>query len=141
MSTYTTKYGTVVRELKTEAVVAVSGGYGDLKAPPARVIALWDTGAYSSAVSERVVDSLGLKPIAYVRACGVSGWYDSPVFKVDLQLPNRIKITGLHVSLGKMVAADMLIGMDVMSMSDFKFTNKGETILTICTPSEGEFTH
>lgn len=115
----------------------MNGNYGDEKAPPVRVAALWDTGAYSSAIGEKVVDSLGLKPIAYVRACGVSGWYDSPVYKIDLQLPNRIKIAGLHVSLGKMVAADMLIGMDVMSLSDFKFTNKGETVLTICTPSEG----
>ena len=138
MSTYAARFGKVVRELKSTAVVSVNDRYGDTKAPPALVTALWDTGAYSSAISEKVVDALGLKPIASVRACGVSGWYDSPVFKIDLQLPNQIKITGLPVSLGKMVAADILIGMDVLSMSDFNFTNKGETVLTIRTPSEGD---
>lgn len=137
MSTYSIRFGSVVRELKTTAIVSVNEHYGDTKAPPAQVTALWDTGAYSSAISEKVVDALGLKPIASVRACGVSGWYDSPVFKINLQLPNQIKITGLMVSLGKMVSADALIGMDVLSMSDFNFTNKGETVLTIRTPSEG----
>ena len=138
MGTYSARFGKVVRELKSTAVVSVNERFGDTKAPPAQVTALWDTGAYSSAISEKVVDALGLRPIASVRACGVSGWYDSPVFKIDLQLPNQIKITGLTVSLGKMVAADILIGMDVLSMSDFNFTNKGETILTIRTPSEGD---
>ena len=138
MSTYTARFGKVVRELKSTAVVSVNDRYGDTKAPPAQVTALWDTGAYSSAISEKVVDALGLKPVASVRACGVSGWYDSPVFKIDLQLPNQIKITGLSVSLGKMVAADILIGMDVLSMSDFNFTNNGETVLSIRTPSEGD---
>ena len=37
-----------------------------------------------------------------------------------------------------MVEADILIGMDVLSMSDFNFTNKGEVVLTIRTPSEGD---
>ena len=138
MSTYSARFGKVVRELKSTAVVSVNERFGDTKAPPAQVTALWDTGAYSSAISEKVVDALGLKPIASIRACGVSGWYDSPVFKIDLQLPSQIKITGLAVSLGKMVAADILIGMDVLSMSDFNFTNKGETVLMIRTPSEGD---
>ena len=67
MSTYTARFGKVVRELKSTAVVSVNERYGDIKAPP-----------------------------------------------------------------------DILIGMDVLSMSDFNFTNKGETVLTIRTPSEGD---
>ena len=53
-------------------------------------------------------------------------------------LPNRMKIQGVRVSLGAMEVADMLIGMDVISMGDFNLINDGKTSFSIRTPSEGD---
>ena len=53
-------------------------------------------------------------------------------------LPNKMKVANLLVSLGTMTAADMLIGMDVISMGDFKLINDGKTSFSIRTPSEGD---
>ena len=138
MSTHCENYGGIVRELKTKATVFVSGSFGDRLAMPIIVSALWDTGAYSSVVSQRVVDALGLTEVARNHACGVNGWYESPIYVIDLQLPNGVKITGLPVSLGNMVIADVLIGMDVISKGDLKLTNDGTTKFTLRTPSEGD---
>ena len=138
MSTYSQEHTGVVREIRTNAVVTVVTGYGDMKAPPAVVSALWDTGAYSSVVTQNVVTALGLRPIDHVRACGVNGWYEAPVYIIDLMLPNKMKVANLLVSLGTMTAADMLIGMDVISMGDFKLINDGKTSFSIRTPSEGD---
>ena len=137
MSTYVKDYECIVRELRTDAVVSVSSGFGDPLAPPVVVSALWDTGAYGSVINQKVVDALGLMPIDHHRACGVNGWYDTPVYVIDLQLPNNIVIKDVPVSLGGMVAADILIGMDVISLGDLNLTNKGSTVFAIRTPSEG----
>ena len=138
MSTSCQRYESVVYELKTSAVVWGASGYGNPAAGPVAVSALWDTGARCSVVTQKIVDALGLVPIARVSACGVNGWYDTPVYVVDIMLPNRMKIQGVRVSLGAMEVADMLIGMDVISMGDFKLTNDGKTSFSIRTPSEGD---
>ena len=138
MSTYCKELSSIVREVRTNAVVTGVAGYSDPKALPAVVSALWDTGAWSSVITQKVVTALGLSPIDHVRACGVNGWYDAPVYIVDVTLPNKIKISNLLVSLGTMTAADMLIGMDVISMGDFKLINDGKTSFSIRTPSEGD---
>ena len=138
MSTYCKELSSIVREVRTNAVVTGVAGYSDPKALPAVVSALWDTGAWSSVITQKVVTALGLSPIDHVRACGVNGWYDAPVYIVDVTLPNKIKISNLLVSLGTMTAADMLIGMDVISMGDFKLVNDGKTSFSIRTPSEGD---
>ena len=138
MSTYCKELSSIVREVRTNAVVTGVAGYSDPKALPAVVSALWDTGAWSSVITQKVVTALGLSPIDHVRACGVNGWYDAPVYIVDVTLPNKIKISNLLVSLGTMTAADMLIGMDVISMGDFKLINNGKTSFSIRTPSEGD---
>ena len=138
MSTFSATCDTIVREIRTNAVVSVSPRYGNCEAQPVLATALWDTGAYSSVVSRQIVDALGLLPIDHKPACGVNGRYDSPVYVVDILLPNRMKIQGVRVSLGAMEVADMLIGMDVISMGDFKLINDGKTSFSIRTPSEGD---
>ena len=124
MSTFSATCDTIVREIRTNVVVSVSPRYGNCGAQPVLVTALWDTGAYSSVVSRQIVDALGLLPIDHKPACGVNGRYDSPVYVVDILLPNRMKIQGVRVSLGAMEVADMLIGMDLISMGDFKLINR-----------------
>lgn len=138
MSTFSASCDTIVREIRTKAVVSVSPGYGNRDAQPVVVSALWDTGAYNSVVSRQIVDALGLLPIDHRPACGVNGRYDTPVYVIDLLLPNKMKIQGVRVSLGAMEVADMLIGMDVISMGDFKLINDGKTSFSIRTPSEGD---
>ena len=53
-------------------------------------------------------------------------------------LPNKIQIKGLQVSLGNMDAADMLVGMDIVSFGDLLLMNDCTTRFTVRTPSEGD---
>ena len=101
MSTYCKELSSIVREVRTNAVVTGVAGYSDPKALPAVVSALWDTGAWSSVVTQKVVTALGLSPIDHVRACGVNGWYDAPVYIVDVTLPNKIKNTNITQGEGQ----------------------------------------
>ena len=59
MSTYCRELGSIVREVRTNAVVTGVAGYSDPKALPAVVSALWDTGAWSSVITQKVVTALG----------------------------------------------------------------------------------
>ena len=105
MSTYTARFGKVVRELKSTAIVSVNERYGDTKAPPAQVTALWDTGAWSSVITQKVVTALGLSPVDHVRACGVNGWYDAPVYIVA-GLPSKLKNNDLSKHDARSVSPD-----------------------------------
>jgi hypothetical protein len=60
----------------------------------------------------------------------------TPVYLVDFYLPMNVCVTGLNVTLGELVAADALIGMDVISQGDFVVTNLGgKTKMSFRVPS------
>ena len=80
-------------------------------------------GASHSVIGDKIVDALQLEPFNYREVYGVNGIYMSPLYVIDLQLPNGIKIEGLSVSRGDMFASDLLIGMgvrkDLLSDGDY----------------------
>ena len=138
MSAYSRDFGGIVRELKTPAVVSLPVGIDIPDVTPVQVVALWDTGATYTVIGDKVIEALKLKPFDHMDAYGVSGQYKTPVFLVDLLLPNRMMISNLCVSRGDLVAADMLIGMDVISLGDMGVSNFGKTLFSFRIPSEGE---
>ena len=74
---------------------------GGQPAPPmAKFIAIWDTGATRSVISQNVVAACGLVPIGATRVQGVFGSKLAPVFLVNIGLPNRVAIPELPVTLG-----------------------------------------
>jgi predicted aspartyl protease len=101
--------------------------------------AIWDTGATNSMITQRVVDECGLVPFDAARVVGVHGENLSEMYLVNVMLPSRAAFAGLSVTKGQLApGADMLIGMDIISLGDFAVTNFEErTVFSFRTPSEG----
>lgn len=133
MSAISTVYPNVVREILTDVNVAShpasEGGF-------LRVRALWDTGATFSVISRDKVSELGLMPVDFSSAYTANGWYETPVYRIDVLLPNGIMIKGLRVSQSDLMVCDMLLGMDVISLGDLHLTNDGNTIFSFYIPPE-----
>ena len=103
------------------------------------VNAIWDTGASGSVITQKVVDELDIQPVGMSQVHTVSGQEESPVFLVDFALPNGVVLQGLRVTLGRLIGADALIGMDVIVMGDFSITNlNGKTKMSFRIPSSVE---
>ena len=90
-----------------------------------------------TAISPRVVQQLGLKPISFVTVHYGNESADSPVYKVDVLLPNRVVVGNVNASQAKNIqGADVLIGMDVITTGDFAVTNaNGITCFSFRFPS------
>jgi len=119
-------YSTKVRELKTNATVfAVS-------APPPNksivVSAIWDTGATHSVITPNLAQYLKLFPIDTTDIIGVNNEKPepAPVSIIHIGLPNNVLIPAKRVCVAKIGGgADMLIGMDIISLGDFLISNFG----------------
>ncbi|WP_300505303.1 retropepsin-like aspartic protease [uncultured Duncaniella sp.] len=97
----------------------------------------WDTGCNMTCISPTVANSLCLPPGRHIEVKTPHGTTTSTntVF-VSLKIPNGQILPSVEVCIAHMVDADMLIGMDVISLGDFALTrNKyGEMIMSICMP-------
>ena len=84
--------------------------------------AAWDTGAEITIISPRVVNALGLKPIAQTTVVGIGGDEQVNVYKIHIGLPNGFLYEDLIVYCSDIDDYDILIGMDLISLSDFFLT-------------------
>ena len=86
--------------------------------------AIWDTGATNSGISPKVVRECGLLPTGRVFITHVDGHFEARTFLVNIGLPSGILVNGVTVSESRLSdEADVLIGMDIISMGDFVITN------------------
>jgi len=117
------------------SLVGISG-------PSKRYSAIWDTGAMMTSISPRIAADLQLKPISVVKIHAAGNSFDSPVYKVDLVLPNGLTVLAVSVSeAGNIHGADMLIGMDIITNGDFAITNAGhQTCFSFRFPSSSVHT-
>lgn len=99
--------------------------------------AIWDTGATSCSITQNVVDACGLVPTGMTVVHGVHGAQTTETFLINLYLPNKVGIIGIRAAKGILGdTADILIGMDVITMGDFAITNKGgDTVFSFRVPS------
>ena len=98
--------------------------------------AIWDTGASASAISKKVVSSLGLIPTGKGKSLTAAGPIDVDTYTVNILLPCEVGFSSLQVSCNDMGNVDVLIGMDIISRGDFTVTNhNGHTKFTFQTPS------
>jgi len=88
---------------------------------------IWDTGAMGIVVTKNVIERLKLQPIRPIHVETASGPYDTFAYLINLYLPNNILIPGVWVSEGKIVDADILIGMDVISRGDFAISSSDKS--------------
>lgn len=79
-----------------------------------------------SVVTQKVVDTCGLKPFTVQKVQGAYGGVEvRHAFLVNFGLPNKIAIPNVKVVLGEPGGTDILIGMDIITLGDFAVTNKG----------------
>jgi hypothetical protein len=131
--------GGVLRVLQTHCAVAEAFDPATTPAPYPQFHqfqAIWDTGATISAVTQKVIDTCGLKPISMTDVHGVGGVHRSEVYLVNIVLPNNIGVKQVRVTRGILANVDVLFGMDIITIGDFAITNRGGiTVFTFCFPS------
>ena len=84
--------------------------------------AAWDTGAEITIISPRVVEALHLKPMTQTTVMGIGGDEKVNVYKIHIGLPNDFLYEDLIVYCSDIDDYDILIGMDLISLSDFFLT-------------------
>ena len=120
------EYGGLLQAIITDAYV-FDGTVLDMKKIPTHKFfstnAAWDTGAEVTIISQRVVETLGLKPFEHSKVMGISGVEDVDVYRIHLGLPNGYLYKNLIVYCSDIDDYDILIGMDLIAQSDFFLTN------------------
>lgn len=103
---------------------------------------VWDTGATNSVITKAAAQRLGLTLVSMAEVGGVHGKQLVPVYYVQLTLNNQnisIMVTvseGNVPSFSKEGDAEILIGMDVITLGDFCVSNfNGRTVMTFRMPS------
>lgn len=99
---------------------------------------IWDTGATSSVITQKIVQKLDLKPIGKTQVQGVTGVAVRDRFLVNFYLPNKVVIPNVSVTECDALAGDfeILIGMDIIGLGDFAVTNyQNKTVFSFRTPS------
>jgi len=107
-----------------------------------KFLGVWDTGATSTVITQRVVDALGLKPIgiAFVNTASEQN-VQTFEYLVDVHLyDGKVCVQSVRVTLGNIGgASDCLIGMDIITLGDFAITNvSGKTTFSFRIPSVQE---
>jgi predicted aspartyl protease len=99
-------------------------------------MAVWDTGATNSVISNNVISQLSLVQTGKTEVCTAAGTVDKNTFIVDIKLPNKIFFKDLMVTDGELGNKfDVLVGMDIISSGDFSISNTfNKTIFTFCYP-------
>jgi hypothetical protein len=102
--------------------------------------ALWDTGAVATVISERVVQRCELLPTGMTRVRTTLGTADCEVYLINLNLLNKVFFPSIHVTKATLGPTfDILIGMDIISGSDFAIsTQKAAICFSFRHPSAGE---
>lgn len=99
--------------------------------------AIWDTGATNTAITEQVVNTCGLKPTGMAIVNTANGPRNCLTYLINIMLPNKVGLHHLRVSqTAQITGADLLIGMDIISVGDFAVSRKaGKTVFSFRTPS------
>ena len=106
--------------------------------PPTKQFrAIWDTGATGTVITKKVVNECSLSPINITKVQHYGGISDSNVYLVNIILPNNVGVHQVQVTEGDLGGnADVLIGMNIITIGDFAITNKdGKTMFSFRSPS------
>lgn len=103
-----------------------------------KFLAIWDTAATNTVITEEVVKDCGLKPIGMAKVDHAGGaTEDVNIYLVNIRLSNAVEIYNLRVTEGKLRGrTNVLVGMDIMNKGDFAVTNyNGKTVFSFRIPS------
>lgn len=138
MSHFTKEYEMRVNAIITEAYIFPAFKEGELPALKFYTEnAAWDTGAERTVIAPHVAEALGLESIGKVPLMGVGGDNEADVYKVAIALPDAKIYRDYFVYGIDIDNYEVLIGMDIISQSDFVITNAdGRTMLSFRNPSK-----
>ena len=125
MRAFCKQYDTPVEAIITECGVfePVELNAGQKKPNGRRVSnAMWDTGSTDTLISSNIVKELHLQPIDTVKIGAVDGEVEAKVYKIHLVLPNNLVFPNLAVIETQSEDYDVIIGMDIISATDFALT-------------------
>lgn len=134
---FTIDYNTRVNVIKTKCHIGAAFN-SKIESPKQlkEYVALWDTGATASVITQKVVDELGLMQTGMQKVYHANGCSIVPTYLIALMLPNKIGFSFLQVTLGNLHDIDILIGMDIISQGDFAISNyNGNTTFSFRCPT------
>ncbi len=107
-------YDETVLRISTEIDISECGDAGSLHRIKR---AVWDTGATTSGISNRVAERLGLKPIDTGISVTSIGQAEVPIYLLDIHLTRELTIRNIRVFGNPMQnrSEEFLIGMDIIS--------------------------
>ena len=107
-----------------------------LKKIEADVLALIDTGATNTSISDRLAASLGLKIIEQCEVNAAGGIHIANVYMLDIMLRNMVEFQNIRVAeFMSNDKFDCLIGMDILTQGDLAITNHdNRTVLSFRVP-------
>ncbi|MDD2715197.1 MAG: retroviral-like aspartic protease family protein [Candidatus Wallbacteria bacterium] len=137
VKTFTSKAPARLNVLKTEAIIAAAHDHSQQsKFKHLKYIAIWDTGATGTVITNKVATDLGLPIINFTDVGTAAGAFRMPVYMINIILPNGVGFQELRVTEGNLSGTDILIGMDIMGQGDFAVTNfEGKTAFSFRLPS------
>ena len=142
MGTYRQEYTVLADAIVTNAIVVPMDAEVKAGEQPSRFYytdnAAWDTGAQFTLISPRVVEALAIKPSGKGQYMGIGSDQESDTYLVHIGLPNGQLKRYVNAYCADLDDYDMLIGMDIITETDFLITNAdGKTTFQFRTPSEG----
>jgi len=136
--TFTAQYSGIAKNLITPASIFsefVIGKQSDTV--PLKVTALWDTGATGTCIKPWLKDRLNLRLFGtQTRITGVGGEIKTFVAYLNVRLMSDVEIDNCPMYVADFPGfADILIGMDIISMGDFAICNTdGKTSFSFAIP-------
>lgn len=137
---FTIEYNGIARMINSECGVSESFIPNIKNGPHPQVrkyVALWDTGATASVITQKVVNELKLRPTGMTKAFHAQGEGFVNTYLVNILLPNSVGFHSLQVTEGTLNGFDVLIGMDIISKGDLSLCNSnGKTTFSFQFPPE-----
>jgi hypothetical protein len=132
---FTVKYPGLCSVLKVECGVseAFNPNGGGAHPEAKKYMAIWDTGATGSVITNKVATELGLKPTGVANVSHANGVATVNTYLVNILLPNGIGVIGVRVTEGILHGnTEMLIGKTcfsfrIPSIKTIDFCEEGRT--------------
>jgi len=94
-----------------------------------KYIALWDTGATTTAISPKVVEECGLLRINKRSVSTANSTRISEVYLASVRIEGTVGFSAIQVTEADLSGpVDVLIGMDIIGAGDFTISNGGDRL-------------
>lgn len=136
ITTYTFKYDSIKSRIIINKCF-VSLPLSEKEPNAAEYSALWDTGAMSTCISERLAADMGLIATDRTSVVGANNVpFEAPLYDVKIKMGSYLIPFKRVIGLPMGDEYDMIIGMDIITQGDFSISNfGGKTFISFRTPS------